>query len=57
MEELKERQDITSALKPLTDFASATHRLRVGDYRVILKRLSETDFLIIDIGHRRDVYR
>lgn len=56
-QELKKHEHISSVLKPLINFGPATHRLRVGDYRVILQRMSETDFLIVDIGHRRDVYR
>ena len=57
LKELKAHKHIESVLKPLTDFGPATHRLRVGDYRVILQRISDTDFLVIDVDHRRNVYR
>lgn len=57
LKELKTHQYIESVLKPLTDFGPATHRLRVRDYRVIVQQISETDFLIIDVGHRSNVYR
>lgn len=53
--------NITSAITPLTDFKFATHRLRIGSYRIILK-LEKQDknnykFIIIDVGHRKDIYR
>lgn len=32
------------------------YRLRVGDYRVIYAR-TEDGYLVLRIGHRRDVYR
>jgi mRNA-degrading endonuclease RelE of RelBE toxin-antitoxin system len=57
IQELKQHEEIAAALKPLTNFAPATHRLRVGAYRLILQRISETDFLVIDIGHRSQVYK
>ncbi|MFA6475162.1 MAG: type II toxin-antitoxin system RelE/ParE family toxin [Patescibacteria group bacterium] len=60
LKQLKTHPDIISVLKPLHNFAPATHRLRVGDYRVILQ-LSHESFstiklIILDVGHRRDVY-
>jgi mRNA interferase RelE/StbE len=34
------------------------HRVRVGDYRIIYQiRDSELLIVIVDIGHRRDIYR
>lgn len=57
MLELKQPEQLAAVLKPLTNFTPATHRLRVGAYRLILQRISETDFLVIDIGHRSDVYK
>ncbi len=57
LKEMKTHQHIEAVLKPLTDFGPATHRLRIGDYRVIVQRISKTDFLIIDVDHRRNVYR
>jgi mRNA interferase RelE/StbE len=35
---------------------SGLYRLRVGDYRVIYARTDE-GYLVLRIGHRRDVYR
>lgn len=57
LEEMKHHEDIESLLKKLIDFGDATHRLRIGEFRVILQKTSETDFLVLDIGHRKDVYR
>ncbi len=57
MQELKHREQHGSFLKPLTNFAPATHRLRVGAYRLILQQDSETDFIVLDIGHRSEIYK
>lgn len=57
MQELKEREQLSAVLKSLTNFAPATHRLRVGQYRLILQQSSETDFLVLDIGHRSQIYK
>lgn len=54
---LKKHPDILSALKPLHDFAPATHRLRLGVYRLILEHKGKREFWILDVGHRRDIYR
>lgn len=61
LKELKYHPDILSLLKPLHNFAPATHRLRIGDYRLILQVISndnnDIECLIMDVGHRREVYR
>ena len=49
-------EDLKSVLVGLTNFEPATHRLRVGDYRLILQQKAEDKFLILDLGHRRDIY-
>ncbi len=46
-----------SQLNTLKNFEPATHRLRIGDYRLILEQVTSTEFLILDIGHRRDIYQ
>ncbi len=53
--EIKESNNL-SQLNTLKNFEPATHRLRIGDYRLILEQNGE-EFLILDIGHRRDVYK
>jgi mRNA-degrading endonuclease RelE of RelBE toxin-antitoxin system len=57
LRDLKDHAEIDSVLKRLTAFEPATHRLRIGDNRLILQKLSDNEFLILDIGHRRDIYR
>ncbi|KKU80226.1 MAG: hypothetical protein UY05_C0011G0008 [Candidatus Peregrinibacteria bacterium GW2011_GWA2_47_7] len=58
---LKKHEDIFSILRPLHNFEPATHRLRIGSYRLILElkadKKSAPEFLILDMGHRRDIYR
>jgi len=59
--DLKNHKNIFTILKKLTLFKYATHRLRIGQYRALLF-LSENDktnieFLVVDIGHRKDIYR
>ena len=60
LKQFKKHQDILSILKPLYNFEPATHRLRIGDYRVILELKSQKannfEFYILDVGHRRDIY-
>ncbi|PCI24822.1 hypothetical protein COB57_03570 [Candidatus Peregrinibacteria bacterium] len=56
---LKCHDDIFSVLKRLYNFLPATHRLRIGNYRLIVQNISsENDgkFRILDVGHRKDVY-
>ena len=60
LKELKEHQDIFGILKRLIDFKPATHRLRIGNYRLILelrsRREKEVLFWVLDVGHRKDIY-
>lgn len=61
LEELRTHDDILSILKRLINFEPATHRLRIGDYRLILALRDQTEkdfeFYVLDIGHRKDIYR
>lgn len=61
LKDLKLHNDILSVLKRLTNFESATHRLRIGMYRIILKLRNQAednfDFVIVDVGHRKDIYK
>ena len=41
--------------EPLRRTLKGYRKLRVGDYRIVLKLASE-DILILDICHRKDVY-
>lgn len=55
--ELTHHEQIDAALKVLTDVEPATHRIRIGQYRVIVQRTSEREFLVLDLGNRKDIYR
>lgn len=61
LQELKQHPDVLSILKPLHNFEPATHRLRVGNYRLILQLIptnsKQQGFVVLDVGHRRDIYR
>ena len=57
LESLKNRRNIFTVLRKLVGLAPATHRLRVGDFRVILQKISSQKFLILDVGHRREIYK
>lgn len=55
LKELKTCDNVFYFLRRLVDFEPATHRLRVGNYRLIL--MLDEKFVILDVGHRKDVYR
>ncbi len=57
LKELKKHRDIDAVLRQLHHVEPATHRLRIGDYRLILCKEGKRQFLILDVGHRSDVYR
>jgi len=57
---LKTHPDIFSITRKLVNFKKATHRLRIGNYRLILELKADSDpninFIVLDIGHRKDIY-
>lgn len=61
LKEVKKHDDILSILKRLHHFEPATYRMRIGFYRLILELKNqngdEFEFWILDIGHRKDIYR
>ncbi|MBT3349005.1 hypothetical protein HN954_03195 [bacterium] len=57
LQSLKKHPNIFHILRPLFDFKPATHRLRIGNFRLILKQEAATNFLILDIGDRREIYK
>ena len=57
LEELKDRDDVHAIVAPLQDVYPATHRLRMGDYRLVLKQDGEGKFIVVDVGHRSSIYR
>ena len=56
LEFLKSISKIETSLKQLKNLNPATHRLRVGSFRLILKRESSEVWVVLKIGHRREVY-
>lgn len=54
---LKHHDHLDSLLRAVTNLDPATHRLRIGSYRLLLQRVSEEEFLVLDIGDRKDIYR
>jgi mRNA-degrading endonuclease RelE of RelBE toxin-antitoxin system len=58
---LKKHDDIFSVLKRLHHYEPATHRLRVGSFRLILKlerqEKEDVDFLVLDLGDRKEIYK
>ena len=57
LEELKNHPSVFSVLEFLVDMKPLTHRLRVGDYRALMKSEGDGIFTILKLGHRRDVYK
>lgn len=61
IKELKTHPDILSCLKRLNHFEPATHRLRIGNYRLILELKTQENenfkFLVLDFGDRKSIYK
>ncbi len=57
LEQLKSHLDIFSVFKTVTNLELATHRLRIGNYRLLLMQKSENEFLILKLGHRSEIYQ
>lgn len=57
---LKTHPDILTVMKKVHDLSPATHRLRIGNLRILIKMISEnkndTHILLLKVGHRRDIY-
>jgi mRNA interferase RelE/StbE len=41
----------------LADGPHEVYRVRQGDYRIIYLIKGETEIVVLDIGHRKDIYR
>lgn len=57
---LKNHQDILSILKKIHYLEPATHRLRIGSYRLLVKLTFEGKnavCFVLKIGHRKEIYR
>lgn len=57
LEYYKSVPSILPHVKKLTNFHDATHRLRIWDIRIVLEKLSDTDFKVINIWYRWDIYK
>jgi len=59
LKSLKSHPDILRNLKTLFNYEPATHRLRVGRYRLILEQAkaskSGVEFLVLDVGDRKNI--
>jgi mRNA-degrading endonuclease RelE of RelBE toxin-antitoxin system len=59
--DLKSHSDIFFVLKHLKGYGGNYFRLRVGDIRIILllkiRTFSDFIFWVIDVGHRKEIYR
>ena len=47
----------TKMLGSRADGLNEVYRVRQGDYRVIYSIRGETEVAVLDIGHRKDIYR
>lgn len=54
---LKKHKAIFSVLLKLKGVSPVSYRLRVGRYRIIIHHTAGKDFIIVDIGHRKNIYR
>ena len=54
---LKNPEIFAKNSKKLTDLEPATHRIRLGRYRALLKQISPENYLVLKIAHRKDIYR
>lgn len=54
---LKNHEYFAKNNKKLTALEPATHRIRVGRYRLLLKKVSDQEFYILKVGHRKNIYQ
>lgn len=47
----------TKILGNLADGKDEVYRVRQGDHRIIYSIKGESEIVVLDIGHRKDVYR
>lgn len=61
LKDLKSHKDLLSVLKRLHHLEPAAHRLRIGDYRLILELREQGPetfkFWVLDVGDRKDIYK
>lgn len=54
---LKNHENLLLVLKSLENFNPATHRLRIWDIRVILQKINDNEYHVIDLWHRWSIYK
>ena len=57
LKNLKEVENIYIFLKQLENFQPYTHRLRIWDIRVLLKKKDKNTFYILNVWNRWDIYK
>lgn len=57
---LKSHPSIFTVIKRIENLDPATHRVRIGNYRILLRLEQENSnsitFILLKIGHRREIY-
>ncbi len=53
----KNNLDYNNNLRILNDMKPATHRLRIWNIRIILEKINDCNFHILDIWYRWDIYK
>jgi mRNA-degrading endonuclease RelE of RelBE toxin-antitoxin system len=56
LKELKNPDLYEAHIKTVVDLLPATHRIRIGYYRLLIKREDHT-VTIYSVGHRREIYK
>lgn len=58
---LKSHPQIFTVVKKIENLDPATHRVRIGNYRILLKidqeNTDKTTFILLKLGHRREIYK
>jgi len=44
-------------IKKLVDMKPATHRIRFGDYRLILQKKDTETWIVLKVWHRKEIYK
>lgn len=59
LKQLKPHNDIFKVLCTVKELPPATHRLRVGAYRLVLELVNPKiqEFEVLKVGHRKDIYQ
>jgi mRNA-degrading endonuclease RelE of RelBE toxin-antitoxin system len=53
----KNNWNLWNNFKSLIEFLPATHRIRIWNIRIILQKIDEKTFYILDVWYRWDIYK